>query len=266
MMKIYCVLFSVIFYWSAFGQMEYNDLKNRIEQQVIYSKNKEALSLINASIPHLNGIQKTEFEVTKMEILNELALVDEAFVISQKILSIPKLPVNLKLRTHLQRALIFETAMRRKNCIEELDKAALIFQNYPQLKPENYTYYLIRKASYYRIFDDHKTAFKIAVEAEKYAENVNDKKNGAVLNIALGFNSFENPDQSLRYFQKALKIYKNYRNYNGTAAVYNNISKFYIEQNSYKTAEQYADSAISLVPKVDVFISSQRFMVRKAKF
>ncbi|MBV2165738.1 MAG: tetratricopeptide repeat protein [Kaistella sp.] len=253
MMKIYCVLFSVIFYWSAFGQMEYNDLKNRIEQQVIYSKNKEALSLINASIPHLNGIQKTEFEVTKMEILNELALVDEAFVISQKILSIPKLPVNLKLRTHLQRALIFETAMRRKNCIEELDKAALIFQNYPQLKPENYTYYLIRKASYYRIFDDHKTAFKIAVEAEKYAENVNDKKNGAVLNIALGFNSFENPDQSLRYFQKALKIYKNYRNYNGTAAVYNNISKFYIEQNSYKTAEQYADSAISLVPEVDVF-------------
>ena len=72
MIKIYCVLFSVIFYWSAFGQMEYNDLKNRIEQQVIYSKNKEALSLINASIPHLNGIQKTEVEVIKMKILNEL--------------------------------------------------------------------------------------------------------------------------------------------------------------------------------------------------
>ena len=52
--------------------MDYNDLKNRIEQQVIYSKNKEALSLINASIPHLNGIQKTEVEVIKMKILNEL--------------------------------------------------------------------------------------------------------------------------------------------------------------------------------------------------
>ena len=89
MMKIYCVLFSVIFYWSAFGQYDYSSLKTKIEQQVSQSQNKEALALINVNYRHLNPIQKTEVEVIKMEIVNELALVDEAFAMSQKVLSIP---------------------------------------------------------------------------------------------------------------------------------------------------------------------------------
>lgn len=89
MMKIYCVLFSVIFYWSAFGQYDYSSLKTKIEQQVSQSQNKEALTLINANNHHLNTIQKTEVEVIKMEIVNELALVDEAFAKSKKILSSP---------------------------------------------------------------------------------------------------------------------------------------------------------------------------------
>ena len=72
MMKIYCVLFSVIFYWSAFGQYDYSSLKTKIEQQVSQSQNKEALTLINANYHHLNPIQKTEVEVIKMKILNEL--------------------------------------------------------------------------------------------------------------------------------------------------------------------------------------------------
>ena len=89
MMKIYCVLFLGVSYSSAFGQDDYSSLKTKIEQQVSQSQNKEALTLINANNHHLNPIQKTEVEVIKMEIVNELALVDEAFAMSQKVLSIP---------------------------------------------------------------------------------------------------------------------------------------------------------------------------------
>ena len=89
MMKIYCVLFLGVSYSSAVGQYDYSSLKTKIEQQVSQSQNKEALTLINANNHHLNPIQKTEVEVIKMEIVNELALVDEAFVMSQKVLSSP---------------------------------------------------------------------------------------------------------------------------------------------------------------------------------
>ena len=89
MMKIYCVLFLGVSYSSAVGQYDYSSLKTKIEQQVSQSQKKEALTLINANNHHLNPIQKTEVEVIKMEIVNELALVDEAFAMSQKVLSIP---------------------------------------------------------------------------------------------------------------------------------------------------------------------------------
>ena len=72
MMKIYCVLFLGVSYSSAFGQDDYSSLKTKIEQQVSQSQKKEALTLINANNHHLNPIQKTEVEVIKMKILNEL--------------------------------------------------------------------------------------------------------------------------------------------------------------------------------------------------
>ena len=89
MMKIYCVLFLGVSYSSAVGQYDYSSLKTKIEQQGSQSQTKEALTLINANNHHLNPIQKTEVEVIKMEIVIELALVDEAFAMSQKVLSSP---------------------------------------------------------------------------------------------------------------------------------------------------------------------------------
>ena len=89
MIKIYNLLFVVLFYSFAFGQNDYRRLKTSIEQKVSQSQNKEALALIIVNYRHLNPIQKTEVEVIKMEIVNELALVDEAFAMSQKVLSIP---------------------------------------------------------------------------------------------------------------------------------------------------------------------------------
>ena len=72
MMKIYTLPFVVLFYTFAFGQNDYRRLKTSIEQKVSHSQSKEVLTLINANYHHLNPIQKTEVEVIKMKILNEL--------------------------------------------------------------------------------------------------------------------------------------------------------------------------------------------------
>ncbi|OWR15043.1 hypothetical protein [Chryseobacterium sp. VAUSW3] len=79
MIKIYSLLLVVLFYSFAFGQNDYRRLKTSIEQKVSHTQIKETLTLINENYHHLNPILKTEVEVIKMEIVNELALVDEAF-------------------------------------------------------------------------------------------------------------------------------------------------------------------------------------------
>ncbi|MBU8882843.1 hypothetical protein KSK37_07080 [Kaistella sp. DKR-2] len=253
MVKIYFA-FNLFFFSSVvLGQDAFNELKHRIEEKVLSSKNREAIDLINRQSQELTADQKAELDVIKVEALNELGLEDEAFAISQNILAKPDLPASLKLRTHLQRALVFEIGMDKDNTKAELDEAQKIFNTNPELKPQNYTYFLIRKTSYYRIFDDDKTAFKIAMEAEKYADLVNDKKNGAGLNMILGFGYFNDPEKVMQHFQKAIRLYKNYKNYNGVGAMYNNISNFYVDRRNYKLAEKYIDSGVAVVPKVEIF-------------
>ncbi|MBU4538491.1 MAG: hypothetical protein L6264_02025 [Weeksellaceae bacterium] len=253
MVKIYFA-FNLFFFSSVlWGQTAFAELKHRIEDKVLSSKNREAIDLINRQSQKLSAEQKAELDVIKVEALNELGLEDEAFAISQNILAKPDLPPSLKLRTHLQRALVFEIGMDKDDTKAELDEAQKIFNSNPELKPQNYTYFLIRKTSYYRIFDDDKTAFKIAMEAEKYADLVNDKKNGAGLNMILGFGYFNDPEKVMQHFQKAVRLYKNYNNYNGVGAMYNNISNFYIDRRNYKLAEKYIDSAVTVVPKVEIF-------------
>lgn len=59
MMKIYTLLFVVLFYSFAIGQNDYKRLKTSIEQKVSHTQNKEALPLINTNYHHLNPILKT---------------------------------------------------------------------------------------------------------------------------------------------------------------------------------------------------------------
>lgn len=72
MMKIYTLLFVVLFCSFAIGQNDYSRLKTSIEKKVSHTQNKDALTHINANYHHLNPILKTEVKVIKMKILNAL--------------------------------------------------------------------------------------------------------------------------------------------------------------------------------------------------
>lgn len=252
MLKIFTCFFIIFSTLIVQAQNSFSVLKRDLEKKVLYSQHREVLDLINQQRDNYPESQRWELDVIKLECLNDLGLVDEAFALSQNMLSHPLSP-ELRLRIHMQRALIYEIGMSRKNCKRELDAAERILQKYPSLKPSHNTYFLIRKTSYYRIFDDHRTALKLASEAEKYAEAVNDRKNGATLNMLLGLSSYSEPEKARKHFEKAVKLCKAYHNYSGTAAMYNTLCRFYIDRNEEELAEKYADSAIAIVPKVEIY-------------
>lgn len=263
MLKIYCCILFSFFFIIVPAQNSYSVLKKTVENEIKFSQHHDALDIINSRRDDFSAAQQTELDVLKMQSLNELGLVDEAFALSQHVLSQPSLSLELKMRTHLQRALIYEIGMNRVSCKRELDLAEKIIEKNPTLKPANYTYFLVRKGSYQRKFGDHKLARKIAEEAEKYAFKVNDKKNGAVLNMFLAYASYAEPVKALHYFQRGLSLCKFHKNASGTASIYNNISRFYIDKKNLPLAEKYIDSAIALAPRSQIFhVTASTFRIK----
>lgn len=251
MTKIY-LCFLLFLSLTVPAQDSFGALKDKIEQEILYSQYRQALDLINNRPDDLLKAQQAELDVLKVRCLNNLDLIDEAFALSQNILSQKDLPPVLRMRTHMQRALIYEIGLNKSSCKKELDIAEAILNKNPSLKPSYYTYFLIRKASFYRQFGDHKKALQVAVQAEKYAEKVNDQKNGAALNMFMAYASYDEPEKALNHFGKAIQIYKNHRNYSGTAEMFNNVSRFYFDRNQTDLARKYVDSAIALESNVEI--------------
>ncbi len=253
MLKIYSLSLLMFIAIIVPAQNNFSALKRNIEQKILYSQHREALELINNQRQNYTTSYRNELDVLKLECINELGLTDEAFALSQIVLEEPTLSPQLKLRTHLQRALIYEVGLNAKNCKRELHVADNIFREHPSLKPHCYTYFLIRKGSYHRMFGKKEEAIKLAREAEANAALMDDKKHGAVMNMFLGLTLDDQPKYVEKHFQKALQLYKEYGNISGIAAMYNNLTKFYLEHKNPQLAEQYVDSAIAIVPKVEIY-------------
>lgn len=243
-MKIYSSFFLSFLYVFCFGQESYQSLERNLDNKIRSSNYSSALELINKNREHYNNSEKVNFDVSKVKILTELGLYDEAFKLSQNLID-SKLTPEQQLKIHIERELIFEINGDDKACKKEIDKAEQLLIKHPQLKPENYTHFLIRKSSYYRVNGHREIAFKIANEAKKYALLVNDQFYLPDVELILGLGNRSNPEKRLEHFQRALYLYKKLNHNEAINSMYNNIAVFYTSQKDYKTANIYADSAIA---------------------
>ncbi|HEY1195918.1 MAG TPA: sensor histidine kinase, partial [Flavobacterium sp.] len=214
---------------------------------------KEALNIINKNSDLYHGSAKTELDIMKMKILTELGLYDEAFKLSQNLVNDSKTTPEQQLKIHVERALIFEINDDFPSCRRELEKAENLIIKYPQLKFKNYTNFLIRKSSYYRVSGSSKIAYNLALQAEKYASTVHDTLNMPVVQliIALG-NRKTNSKKELKHYQRALYLYKRQHHYEAIISMYTNLSFYYFDKKEYQPATIYIDSALAIVSKSNV--------------
>lgn len=263
MLKSYACFFLLSLITVVRAHDNFSVLKSEVEKKVLYSQYREALNLTNKHRDDYPNHQQTELDVLKLECLNKLNLVDEAFALSQNILSENRLSPELKLRTHLQRALIYELGLNLSSCKKEVDLAEQILNQNPKLKPENYTYFLIRKASFYNQSGDKQKAMQFAMYADTFAENNKDQKNGAMLNMLLGHAWSKEPEKALSYFEKAVRLFKNHNNHGGAAGMYNIISRFYLERNEIELARKYVDSAVAKQSRTEIYhIVADSYQIR----
>ncbi len=245
--------FLILTVLSSFGQPSFEALKNDLEQKIIHCNFKEALNIINAKSDLYQGSAKVELDIMKMKILTELGLYDEAFKLSQNLVRNSQTNPEQKLKIHVERALVFEINNDYSSCIKELYKAENLILKYPQLKFKNYTNFLIRKSSYYRVSGSSKIAYNLALQAEKYAKMVNDTLNMPVVQLIIGLgNRKTNPEKELKHYQRALYLYKKQRHYEAVISMFTNLSFFYLNKKNYQTAAVYIDSALNIVSKSNV--------------
>ncbi|MCC9065761.1 sensor histidine kinase [Flavobacterium piscisymbiosum] len=228
-------------------------MKKDLEQKIVYCDFKEALRLINKNSAFYKGSPKIELDIMKMKILTELGLYDEAFKLSQTLIASTQTNAEQQLKTHVERALIFEINDNYPSCLKELEKAEELLSKYPQLKLKNYTNFLIRKSSYYRVSGHAKEAYQLALQAKEYAAVVHDSINMPVVELILGLgNQKTNPEKELKHYQQALYLYKKQRHYEAVISMYNNLSFFYLDKKQYPIAYIYIDSALAVVSKSNV--------------
>ena len=242
--KIYSSFFLSFLFVFCFGQESYQSLERDLDNKIRSSDYSSALELINKNRERYNNSEKINLDVSKVKILTELGLYDEAFKLSQNLID-SKLSPEQQLKIHIERELIFEINGDDKACKKEIDKAELLLIKHPEMKPKNYTHFLIRKSSYYRVNGHREIAFKIANEAKKYALLVNDQFYLPDVELILGLGNRNNPEKRLEHFQRALYLYKKLHHNEAINSMYNNIAVFYTSQKDYKTANIYADSAIA---------------------
>jgi len=242
--KIYSSFFLSFLFVFCFGQESYQSLERNLDHKIRSSDYSSALELINKNREHYNNAEKINLDVSKVKILTELGLYDEAFKLSQNLID-SKLTPEQQLKIHIERELIFEINGDDKACKKEIDKAEQVLIKHPELKPKNYTHFLIRKSSYYRVNGHGEIAFKIANEAKKYALLVNDQFYLPDVELILGLGNRNNPEKRLEHFQRALYLYKKLHHNEAINSMYNNIAVFYTSEKDYTTANIYADSAIA---------------------
>lgn len=252
-MRIYFSFFLFFIQLFCFGQNSFQLLKQDLDQKIIYSDFKKALAIINKNRERFDDAEKNELDVMKIKILTEFGLYDEAFKLSQNLIGNSEITEEQKLKIHVERALIYEINDVDKSCLLELKKAENILSKHPEFKFKNYTNFLIRKSSYYRVNGFSKKAYELALQAKKYAESVKDKVNMPVVELILGLgNRKTNPESELRHYNRALYLYKKLNHFEAVISMYNNLSYYYFSRNKYKMANVYIDSAIAISSKSNV--------------
>ncbi|MDR7211767.1 sensor histidine kinase [Flavobacterium piscis] len=252
-MRIYFSFFLIYMQFFCFGQDSFQSLKKDLEQKIIYSDFKKALAIINKNREFYGDAEKNDLDVMKIKILTEFGLYDEAFKLSQNLISNSEITEEQKLKIHVERALIYEINNDNKACLPELEKAESILFKHPEFKFKNYTNFLIRKSSYYRVNGFSKKAYFLAIQAKNYADSVNDKVNMPVVELILGLGNRKiNSKTELLHYHRALYLYKKLNHYEAVISMYCNLSYFYLSRNEYKMANVYIDSAIAISSRSNV--------------
>jgi two-component sensor histidine kinase len=220
--------------------------RDSLQILLLHNNFNHTLRVVNENlIKDLTPAQTRLLETYKIRPLIEANMLDDAFKLSNKLLAIDTLDLDLKIDILLNRALIFELKQDFEKSKADLDHLERLFNTYKSQKDEDYGEFLYRKASLYRVNDRIDSAKVFVKQSIAFSEKHNYQTSASVAYAVLGFLTYgENLKLTKQYYVKSLKAYKSIGDNSGVALMYANLANLELSKNDRRSALKYTDSMI----------------------
>lgn len=224
----------------------------QLESLTVSNNNHVVLSQVNRILQNqkISENLRRQAEVLKLETLIDEQLYEEGLVLSNTILKKKDLSPDLKFKTHIQRALLYEVLASYKNSEAELKQSLAVLEKQPVLKEKYYPLYLIRLSSFYRVQKKDREFFRYISEAAKYASKINNYRQLADINMLLGFHYYEeNSKIAEGYFLESERYQILAKNKIGEISAKQNLAVFYKEQKKLGLAKNYVSKVLTKIKR-----------------
>ena len=217
-------------------------------------------SLLNTTIPEK---EKLYLKANKVEALVHMEDYENALPFANKLLKKNKLQGKALMKTHIERALLYEVSGKMDESKKDLDFVANYYNNSNIKKDEFYGEYLYRVSSWHRITGNAAKSINYSERAIVFGNQNNFgnvEATGLLLLAATKFKKQINKKEAI--LQKALVIWKKSNNIMHINFMYGAIASCNVYKNKINNAQIYLDSAIVAAKKIKYYnslSSSYRF-------
>lgn len=210
------------------------------------------------AIPIIDSILNTPIKITdklhlqafKIEALVQIEKYEDALSLSNLLLKNRKLNGVDLIRTHIERALLFEINNVFEDSKTELNIVGDYYKNTVIKKDELYGEYLYRSSSLYKILGEIEKSIELANEAKAFGAKYDYKNVEATASMLLldllTNNGTLNTELEFELRKRLLLLWKQSKNNTHLGFAYIGFSYYYIDNEQYKTAHKYLDSAFSI--------------------
>ena len=227
------------------------DKLSEIDRIMYAHQGHKAIPIIDSLLNTNISIQNTSIlKSYKIEALVQVSEYEKALFLSEKLLKNKKtLGVSL-IRTHIERALIFEINGLYKEAEKSLNFVNNYYEDSTIEKDELYGEYLYRSSSLYKILGDLEKALKLAYDAKKFGKihkykNIEATASTLLLDI-LTKNHTLTSKFEFQLRKRLLYLWKQTYHHDQIGYAYIGFSYYYLDQKDYKKANKYLDSAYSI--------------------
>ncbi|AZQ44876.1 sensor histidine kinase [Nonlabens ponticola] len=254
-MKVFPTILSFLLLWSCFKAIG-QDKTAILPEDPLISQVKviDSLSLTidrSIAIDSINALlqdksfqlAKTDLKILKLKLLVDVALYDEAILLSIELLEKSTIEPEQQVKVLLQRALVYEIQEEMVLSKKDLNRVERIYENGELDRNEDYGEFLYRSASWYRVNDRHNEARRLAMGAFNYGKQFDYKNVTATSLLVLGLITPSDSVQKMReYFTKSLQEYKRHGDEQGIRNMYYLLASSYMMDDQVEMARTYNDS------------------------
>ncbi|WP_157686732.1 sensor histidine kinase [Nonlabens sp. Hel1_33_55] len=247
--------------------LPFEEIDERICDKINSFEKAESLIVINQLLQSdFTADQHNILKVYKLQALVDSELYDEALLLTEELLQPVSIDPQLEVKVLLERSQLYEILEEMTDSKKDLNRIERLFEEEELVKNELYGKYLYRLSSWFRVNDRRSESIEWAQEAIKFGLENEFNQVGATGYLLMGLNELPTEHTSKRsFFKKGLQLWKESSYEPGIVNMYNLLARSYFNEENYKLAQVYNDSALMIINREKTKYDRPRIYKRRSQ-